>query len=152
MKANLKPSDNIKKIETKVLNDRAEQLVQTLLGKFVTAKMYTFDSQKEHTISYRFYIGGALVMAGKLNITFDRLSGGITSVDFDLGIRPEFLEKVKDVKDTDEYLKLVKSSGFEEVYVLTKDYGKVYLFEKSVDAHLALKPKFDLTYLMNAAK
>jgi len=69
-----------------------------------------------------------------------------------LGLKPEFMEKAKEVKDTVEYLKLIKSSGFEEVYVLTKDYGKVYLFEKSVDAHLALKPKFDLTYLMNATK
>lgn len=152
MTANLKPSGNIKKEETKVLNDRAEQLMQILLGKFVTAKSYIFDSNNEHTVSYKFYIGGAYVMAGRLNITFDRISSEITAVDFDLGLRPEFMEKVKEVKDTSEYIKLVKSSGFEEVYVLTKDYGKVYLFEKGVDAHLALKPKFDLAYLMNAVK
>jgi len=152
MTANLKASGNIKRVETKVLNDRAEQLMQTLLGKFVTAKSYIFDNENEHSISYKFYIGGAFVMAGKLNISFDKLSGEIATVDFDLGLRPEFMEKEKEVKDTAEYLKLVKSSGFEEVYVLTKDYGKVYLFEKGVDAHLALKPKFDLTYLMNATK
>ncbi|WP_039767457.1 MULTISPECIES: hypothetical protein [unclassified Caldicellulosiruptor] len=152
MTANLKASGNIKKVEAKVLNDRAEQLMQTLLGKFVTAKSYIFDNEKEHAVSYKFYIGGAFVMAGKLNISFDKLSGEVTTVDFDLGLKPEFMEKAKEVKDTAEYLKLVRSSGFEEVYVLTKDYGKVYLFEKSVDAHLALKPKFDLTYLMNATK
>lgn len=130
MRANLKASGNIKKVETKVLNDRAEQLMQILLGKFVTAKSYIFDNENEHAVSYKFYIGGAFVMVGKLNISFDKLSGEVTTVDFDLGLKPEFMEKAKEVKDTVEYLKLIKSSGFEEVYVLTKDYGKVYLLKR----------------------
>lgn len=91
-------------------------------------------------------------MNGKLEITFDKLSGEVLKLDFDLGIRPEFMEKVKTLKSPSEYINLIKSSGFEEVYVLTKEYGKVYLYQKPVEAHLALKPKFDMTYLMHATK
>lgn len=150
--ADLKPSDEIKKVESKVLNDRAEQIMQALVGKFVHAKSYIFENNNQHTVSYKFYIGNAFIINGKLEITFDKLSGEVLRLDFDLGIRPEFMEKVKTLKSPSEYMNLIKSSGFEEVYVLTKDYGKVYLYQKSVEAHLALKPRFDMTYLMHATK
>jgi len=150
--AYLKPSDEIKKIESKVLNDWAEQIMQVLVGKFVHAKSYIFENKSQHTVSYKFYIGNAYIMNGRLEVTFDRPSGEVIKLDFDLGIRPEFMEKVKTLKSPSEYMNLIKSSGFEEVYVLTKDYGKVYLYQKPVEAHLALKPKFDMTYLMHATK
>ncbi|ADQ47032.1 hypothetical protein Calkro_2194 [Caldicellulosiruptor kronotskyensis 2002] len=150
--ANLKSSGEIKKVDSKILNDKAEQIMQLLVGKYVVAKSYIFENDNQHTVSYKLYIGNAYIMNGKLEITFDKLSGEVLKLDFDLGIRPEFMEKVKTLKSTSEYINLIKSSGFEEVYVLTKEYGKVYLYQKPVEAHLALKPKFDMTYLMHATK
>ncbi len=150
--ADLKSSGEIKKVDSKVLNDRAEQIMQVLTGKYVVAKSYIFENDNQHTVSYKLYIGNAYIMNGKLEIAFDKLSGEVLKLDFDLGIRPEFMEKVKTLRSTSEYINLIKSSGFEEVYVLTKEYGKVYLYQKPVEAHLALKPKFDMTYLMHATK
>jgi len=151
-RADLKSSGEINNVDAKVLNDRAEQIMQALAGKYVVAKSYIFENDNQHTVSYKLYIGNAFIMNGKLEITFDKLSGEVLRLDFDLGIRPEFMEKVKTLKSPSEYMNLIKSSGFEEVYVLTKEYGKVYLYQKPVEAHLALKPKFDMTYLMHATK
>lgn len=150
--ANLKSSGEVKKVDSKILNDKAEQIMQALVGKHVVAKSYIFENGNQHTVSYKLYIGNAYIMSGKLEITFDKLSGEVLKLDFDLGVRPEFMEKVKTLKSPSEYINLIKSSGFEEVYVLTKEYGKVYLYQKPVEAHLALKPKFDMTYLMHATK
>lgn len=58
--ADLKSSGEIKKVDSKVLNDRAEQIMQVLVGKYVVAKSYIFENDNQHTISYKLYIGKCL--------------------------------------------------------------------------------------------
>lgn len=148
----LKLFGEIKKVDFKVLNDKVEQIMQVFVGKYVVVKFYIFENDNQYIVSYKFYIGNVYIMNGKFEIVFDKFFGEVLKFDFDLGIRLEFMEKVKIFRSIFEYINFIKLSGFEEVYVLIKEYGKVYFYQKFVEVYLVLKFKFDMIYFMYVIK
>ncbi|MEZ0536590.1 hypothetical protein ACAG39_04975 [Caldicellulosiruptoraceae bacterium PP1] len=140
-------TDKINDIRT--LNDKAEQVFKVITGKYIDGRNYRTTQDTTHEVLYKLSIGNIDILNGKMNIVFDKKSGIVLIMQYNLGFKPEFLRKIEKIENVNKYIDMIKAQGFEEKYKIAKDYGKVYLYEQNIDANLVLTPKFNLNYMLN---
>jgi len=157
LEVNFKMHPNINKatkaVDIRELNDKAEEIFQVITGKYINGRSYRTTTDELHQVKYVMDIGGIRILKGFMDVLFDKKTGQIISLNYNLGFKPEFSKKLgNEIKTQEEFIKKITAEGFEEKYIIQKQYGKVFLFEGKVNASLVLAPRVDLSYMMNVRR